>query len=49
MYPEVRIKKQIGKKLCNCVKRPVAAGVRINYKHRFSGESETIEIPCRDL
>lgn len=49
MYPEIRVTRQVGKKMCDCATRPEAAGLRINYKNRFTGESETLEIPCGNL
>ncbi len=49
LYPEVRVQIQIGKELCDCVTQPENAGLRINYKHRFTGKSETIEIPCEQM
>lgn len=49
LYPEMRVKKQIGKKLCACIDQPESAGLRINHKHRFSGKSETIVLGCEEL
>jgi len=49
LYPEIRVKVKVGKQLCDCVTQPEHAGLRINYKHRFTGKSETLEIPCDEL
>lgn len=49
LYPEIRVKKKIGKQMCDCVIQPEYAGLRINYKNRFTGKSETLEIPCDEL
>jgi uncharacterized membrane protein YphA (DoxX/SURF4 family) len=49
LYPEIRVKKQVGKQMCDCVTRPEDAGIRINYKNRFTGKSVTLEIPCAEL
>ena len=46
---EIRVKVKVGKQLCDCVTQPEHAGLRINYKHRFTGKSETLEIPCDEL
>ncbi|MEX1001804.1 MAG: DoxX family protein [Crocinitomicaceae bacterium] len=49
-YPEIRVKKQIGKKLCSCLDYPKKAGLRIHYKYRFTqGRFETLEFPCSSL
>jgi hypothetical protein len=49
LYPEIRVQKQVGKHWCDCMAQPEYAGLRINRKNRFTGESETIEIPCAEL
>lgn len=49
LYPELRTQIQVGKQLCDCVDQPDFAGLRINYKRRFEGVSETLEIPCKGM
>lgn len=49
LYPELRTQIQVGKQLCDCVTQPHYAGLRINYKRRFEGVSETLEIPCEGM
>ncbi|MFT5860952.1 MAG: hypothetical protein ACI865_003068 [Flavobacteriaceae bacterium] len=49
LYPEIRVKKQVAKQMCDCVTMPESAGVRINSKNRFTGKSETLEVSCDEL
>lgn len=48
-YPEIRVKLNIGNQLCDCVSNPQSAGLRIHLRDRWSGTSETWEIPCLEM
>ena len=48
-YPELRIRKQVARKLCACIKDADRAGLRITHKEGWDAHIRTESISCKQL